>query len=80
MSDLQQLEDSLNIVTYLRSYNESYRGTDFCVIQIHTDEWMIQLTTELLTQKLDTYKEAFAYAMGYIDGCIDDMVESGDYE
>lgn len=80
MTDLEQLEASLNIVTYLRKYDEYYRGANFCIIQVHTDDWRIELTTELLDIKLNTYKEAFSYAMGYIDGCIEDMGDSGDYE
>lgn len=67
MSNLSDIEDSLNIVTYLRQYNESYRGIDFVIIQQTDHDWRVVITTEVLTQKLDTYKEAFAYAMGYID-------------
>lgn len=80
MTDLEQLESSLNIVTYLRKYDEYYRGVQFSILQITDQTWVVQMTTELLMQKLDSYKEAFAYSMGYIDGCIADTIESGDYD
>lgn len=73
MSNLQDIEDSLNIVSYLRSYNESYRGTSFVIVQTTKQDWAIILTTNVLPQRLESYKEAFTYAMGYIDGCIQEQ-------
>lgn len=73
MSDLEAIEDSLNIVSYLRTYNERYRGTSFVIVQTTKQDWAIILTTSVLPQRLDSYKEAFTYAMGYIDGCIEEQ-------
>jgi hypothetical protein len=75
MSNLSDIEASLNIVTYLRKYNEFYRGVDFQIIQENDQDWRAAFTTKVLTQKLDTYKEAFTYAMGYIDGCFEHLSE-----
>ena len=80
MSNLSDIEDSLNIVSCLRKYKESYRDIDFAILQQTDQSWRMFIDAQLLTPKFDSYKEAFAYAMGYIDGCIDDMVESDDYE
>ena len=71
MSHLQDLEDSLNITTYLRQYNESYRGINFRIIQTTDFNWRVMCATQVLIQKNYTYEEAFAYAKGYFDGCIE---------
>lgn len=67
-------------MTYLRQYNESYRGIDFIIIQRTDQDWMVQLTTERLIQKFDTYREAFTYSKGYIDGCLEHLSEWSDDE
>lgn len=78
MSNLSDIEDSLNIVTYLRQYNESYRGSSFVILQQSDQDWRVAVATEVLPQNLDTYREAFSYAMGYIDGCIEHLSEWSD--
>lgn len=68
MTNPTDIEDSLNIITYLERYDERYRDERFSLLMKANYRWIVEINNVLLIHEHDAYVEAFAYAMGYIDG------------
>ena len=68
MTNPTDIEDSLNIITYLERYDERYRDERFSLLMKANYRWIVEINNVLLIHEHDAYVEAFAYAMGYIEG------------
>jgi len=64
------IEQSLNIVTYIDRYDKIWREFEFSILEKDNYRWIIMIGDIPSTMEHDNYREASAYGHGYIDGII----------
>ncbi len=64
---MEDIEESLNIITYIRRDQENYHDVKFDILQKDNCLFAIMIGEKQIINEFDSYSQAYAYAMGYID-------------